>query len=81
MMMRDIIIIVLSLLLLILGVIVVQEGINDGREIIEGCKELGYDGVKFTNALGTSLECSNFTDAEKIKRNITRQESLRSKDE
>ena len=37
------------------------------KEDLEICKELGYDGIKFTNRFSNEVECSNFTELEKAK--------------
>ena len=42
--------------------------IEEIKEDIEICKSLGYDGVKFTSRFSNKVECSNFTDLQKTKR-------------
>ena len=42
--------------------------IQEAKKDLEICKDLGYDGVKFKGAFSTEVECSNFTELDKVKK-------------
>ncbi len=45
---------------------------NKVTQDIEICKELGYDGAKFSSKWNNDLECSNFTPLERAKRGVSK---------
>lgn len=56
---------ILAILVLIVFTIYVINQVETIEEDLQICKELGYDGIKFVNAISTQVECSNFTDLER----------------
>lgn len=41
--------------------------LQDIKEDIKICKSLGFDGVRFVNAISTKVECSKYTELERAK--------------
>lgn len=59
--------IIFSIIVIILFLVVYNAQIN-AQDTLDDCKSLGYDGITFASQFGTKLECSNFTELEKLQR-------------
>ncbi len=58
-----IIFLILSFVIILFNV--VKNQTEKAQEILERCKEKGWDGVKFKQGLSTELICANITQAER----------------
>jgi hypothetical protein len=72
-------ILISMLIFLLIGFIVLAVTIHAYNRIIQIgkeiqiCKDNGYDGAKFINKYTTEIECSNYTESEKILNNKTKE--------
>lgn len=63
-----VLIILLAMLIFNSAILYVNLQLKEMKEDLDRCKALGYDGVKFVTKFSKKVECSNFTELEKAKR-------------